>query len=283
MRDRCVLLNGADAARQHFRVVLTGYDDADQSCVRGIRVVPSGQRILDQISVPQFHSVAAVVEHLRYVSDRELVPLALRSLCVSSVSLRQFEAERAVNPGSDRTVVLIIPRPLFVQTVLPQRSRALKSRGLSLSGIDHCKRRRAERDHIAKIEGRQECVRRPFRLEPGIQMDSVLCNPVFISVEQVDLRMSGKIVLHQHHREFIGLAVIVTGNYDVRCLMILCEQMILKMRIAHYFRREFLPFCMVFPSDLFSKGLFMGKIPVVVCSDCHVQRTPLFTVIHGSV
>ena len=109
-------------------------------------------------------------------------------------------------------------------------------------------------------------------------MNSVFRYSVFISIEEVDLRMRGKIVLHQHLCEFIGLAVIVTGNNDIRCLVFLREQMILKMRIAHYFRREFLPFCMVVPSDLLGKGLFVGKIPVVVCSDCHVQRTPLFTV-----
>ena len=95
--------------------------------------------------------------------------------------------------------------------------------------------------------------------------------------------MRGKIVLHQHLCEFIGLSVVVTGNNDIRCLVFLREQMILKMRIAHYFRREFLPFCMVVPSDLLGKGLFVGKIPVVVCSDCHVQRTPLFTVCYGTV
>ena len=95
--------------------------------------------------------------------------------------------------------------------------------------------------------------------------------------------MRGKIVLHQHLCEFIGLAVIVTGNNDIRCFVLLREQVILKMRIAHYLRREFLPFRMIVHPDLLSQGLFMGKIPVVVCSDCHVQRTPLFTVYCGAV
>ena len=106
-------------------------------------------------------------------------------------------------------------------------------------------------------------------------MDPVLCDSVLISVEQVDLRMRGKIVLDQDHRELVRLAVIVTGNDNIRCFVIFSEQVILEMRIADHFGGELLPLRMVLRSDLLSQGFFMGVVPVIVSSDCHVRCTPL--------
>ena len=109
-------------------------------------------------------------------------------------------------------------------------------------------------------------------------MHPVLRDSVFVSVEQVDLRMGGKIVLHQHFRQLIRFSVIVTGNNDIRRFVILREQMIFEMRIADDFRGELLSFCVVPGPDLLRQSLFMGKVPVIVSSDCHVRRTPLLTV-----
>ena len=139
MGHRCVLLDRADAARKHFRVILTGNYDADQSRICGVYAVTACQRLLDQVSVPQLHSVISVIEHFRNMADRELIPMGRRSLGVASVCLRKLKAERAIDPRSDRPVVLIGARPLLVQTVLSEGCRALVGRGPSLSGIDHGK------------------------------------------------------------------------------------------------------------------------------------------------
>ena len=131
-----VLLDRVHAARQHLRIVLARDDDADKPRIGGIHAVPSGQRFFDQVAVPQFHPVAPVEEDLRHMSDREFVPLLFPPLGVAAVRLRQFQAQRPVDPRPDRAVVLVVARPLLVQAVLAKRRRALVIGRLPLPGVD---------------------------------------------------------------------------------------------------------------------------------------------------
>ena len=211
------------------------------------------------------------------MADRKFIPCRHRPLGISAVRLGKLEAQSPVDPAPHRPVIFVPAGFLLVKAVLAHRGNGLVIRSLAVSGIDHSESRGAESDHIPEIEGGKECIRRPLRLEPGIQMDTVLRDPVLIAVQQVDLGMCGKIVLDQHFSTFIELSVVITGDDDIRLAGILREQMVLQMGITHDFRRELLPLRVILRPDLLRKGLFVDQIPFIICSDCHMRCAPLFT------